>query len=68
VNKFHNPYSGIPRSGFNIITTDSVGGYIDSSEISSLTITLIVTSFASFDDIYLTRVDTQQIVGELSTG
>lgn len=68
VDNFQNPYSGIPRTGYSIITTDSVGGAIDSSVISSLNITLIVTSFASFDNIYLTRVDTQQIVSELSTG
>lgn len=68
VDSFINPYSGMPRTGFTIITTDSVGGTIDSSVISGLKITLIVTSFTNFDSISLLRADTIQTVGELSEG
>lgn len=31
VDNFRNPYSGKPRTGFQISTTDSTGGQIDST-------------------------------------
>lgn len=68
VDSFINPYSGMPRSGFTVKTTDSVGGTIDSSVISGLKIVLIVTGFTSFQSISLSRADTMQTVGELSEG
>lgn len=43
VGNFYNPYSGIPRSGITINTTDSVGGKIDSTVIAQLTLTYQVT-------------------------
>jgi hypothetical protein len=57
----------MPRNGFQIVTTDSVGGQIDSTFISKLKIEFRVTSFTDFTSISIARVDTQQIVGELST-
>ena len=57
----------MPRSGFQIVTTDSVGGQIDSTFISKLKIEFRVTSFTQFTSISISRVDTEQIVGELST-
>lgn len=67
IDSFWNPYSGIPRTGFTIITTDAVGGEIDSTVIAGLVITLQVTMWTSFYSITLSRVDTMTTVGELST-
>jgi hypothetical protein len=58
----------MPRSGFQIVTTDSVGGQIDSTFISKLKIEFRVTSFTEFTSISISRMDDEQIVGELSTG
>jgi len=68
IGQFLNPYSGIPRKGITINTTDSLGGKIDSTLIAQLTLFYQVTEFTSFQSISITRMDTQQIVGELSTG
>lgn len=68
VDNFLNPYSGIPRSGYTIITTDSVGGQIDSSVVAGLTLSIQVLDWTSFSSLSLFRVDTQTIVGELSVG
>jgi hypothetical protein len=38
MNSFRNPYSGKPRDGFWVKTTDAVGGEIDSSLKSGLLI------------------------------
>ena len=43
VNSFSNPYSGKPRSGFWVMTTDPKGGQIDSSLKSNLLIEFRVT-------------------------
>ena len=43
VDSFSNPYSGKPRSGFWVKTTDSKGGEIDSSLKSNLLIEFRVT-------------------------
>ena len=48
---YYNPYSGMPRNGFQIVTTDSVGGEIDSTYISNLYIEFRVTSFTDFTSI-----------------
>jgi hypothetical protein len=42
---YYNPYSGMPRKGFQIVTTDSVGGQIDSTFISGFVIEFRVTEF-----------------------
>lgn len=55
-------------SGFWIKTQDAVGGDIDSSLISKLFIQFQVNQFTDFQSLYLTRVDTENIVGELSVG
>jgi len=65
---FRNPYSGKPRDGFWVKTTDSIGGEIDSSQKAGLVITFMVTEFTDFQTLALSRVDTQNIVGELSVG
>ncbi len=57
VDNFYNPYSGKPRSGFIVNTTDSVGGYIDSSATSKLTISFQVNDFTDFTSLDLYRVD-----------
>ena len=68
VDSFLNPYSGIPRSGYTIVTTDSAGGFLDSTVIAGITISIQVTDWASFGSLSLQRVDTMQTVGELSVG
>jgi len=41
----------MPRNGFQIVTTDSLGGEIDSTYISNLYIEFRVTSFTDFTSI-----------------
>lgn len=67
VDSFLNPYSGIPRTGFIVTTRDIYGGEVDSSSVAGITMTLMVTGWAAFDSIALTREDTQTTVAELST-
>jgi hypothetical protein len=63
---FLNPYSGIPRTGFFIITTDSKGGEVDSTLVAGISIAIQVTLPTSFNSISFSRVDTMQTVGEPS--
>lgn len=48
VDGFYNPYSGKPRSGFTVMTMDSLSGIIDSSVTSGLLIQFRVTEFTDF--------------------
>ena len=40
VDNFRNPYSGKPRTGYYVVTTDSADGRIDSSLIAGITMTV----------------------------
>ena len=48
VDNFINPYSGVPRTGYFITTTDSLDGQIDSSLIANIVMKLQVTDWAMF--------------------
>lgn len=68
VSDFVNPYSGKPRTGYYIVTTDSVGGEIDSSNIAGIDISLQVTDWASLSGALVGRDDDIKTVGDLSAG
>ena len=57
VDNFMNPYSGVPRTGYYIVTTDSVGGQIDSSSIANIVMTLHVTDWATLSGAVIGRDD-----------
>ena len=61
-NSFLNPYSGVPRTGYVITTTDS--GYYSIDTSSSATVT--VSTMASLTGTILSRVDGITTVDELS--
>jgi|LauGreDrversion4_2_1035121.scaffolds.fasta_scaffold795875_1 hypothetical protein len=58
VDSFRNPYSGKPRDGFWVKTTDAAGGEMDSSIKAGLVISFKVTEFTDFQTLALSRVDT----------
>lgn len=68
VDNFRNPYSGKPKTGFQILTTDSYGGNIDSSTIAGISLSVQATDWASFSGASVQRGDDQTTVGELSLG
>lgn len=51
-----NPYSGVPKTGYIIYTTDANGGSIDSTS-GSITLSVQVSTWASFSSYYIARTD-----------
>lgn len=68
VDNFKNPYSGKPRTGFYISTTDSSDGQIDSTLYLSTPISIQMTEWASLSGATIGRDDAVTEVGELSIG
>ena len=67
VNNFLNPYSGVPKTGYYIYTEDYNNGKIDSSQ-NSITMTVQVSTWASFSQATITRTDGITTVEESTEG
>lgn len=65
---FLNPYSGVPRTGFTIVTMDGGTGEIDSTVTAGITLSIMVTDWTTFSSMSISRVDTMTTVGEPSVG